>query len=67
MGLDEEGLMLFSLINEYNLPRLERPLVDRLALLLVNSTQRYYDENSVRGCTDPEAENYNFQVHKVKV
>lgn len=54
--------MLFSLINGYNLPHLERTAVDRLTLLLLNATQRYYDENAVRGCMDSEAENFNFQV-----
>lgn len=62
VGLDQDGIMLYTVINGVNLPNFEPYAVDHLYSLLYNATADYLEANRIPGCTSPDAANFDFQV-----
>lgn len=57
-----EAFWLYELITPENLPSIPIQMVAAVQDLVANATVTYYEQNSLKGCTDPDAANFNFQV-----
>lgn len=62
VGFEHEGVFIHSLIHLGNLPDFAVDSITQLQDLIQNVTEEYYDRNTIRGCMQPEAQNFNFKV-----
>lgn len=58
--IDRAGIPIFAIINDQYFP--EYVSVDTLRSHIFNATAEYYKRNTVYGCTNSNALNFNFQV-----
>ena len=63
VGIDRSGDPLHFVINPTTLPRLPETTVRMLANHVQRAINRYYKVNTHPGCTDPSADNFNFQAN----
>ena len=63
VSIDRSGDPLHFVINPTTLPTLPETTVRTVAKLLKSAINRYYKANTRPGCTDPGAENFNFQAN----
>uniref|UniRef100_A0AC34GJ06 MACPF domain-containing protein n=1 Tax=Panagrolaimus sp. ES5 TaxID=591445 RepID=A0AC34GJ06_9BILA len=61
VGLKQEGMFLYSLIHPGVLDGYDEVTVNILHDLIQNATEEYYRHNTIMGCTDVSAPNYNFR------
>ena len=65
VALDQTGEPLHTLVRTSNLPNVDFSVLNELLALLKNAIDEYYHRNSIRGCTDPTAPNFSYQVSSV--
>ena len=63
VAIDRSGDPLHFVINPTTLAELPEPTVRQLAELVQKTINKYYRINTRRGCTDPGAENFDFQAN----
>ncbi len=63
VAIDRSGDPLHFVINPTTLPRLPETTVRMLANYVQKAINRYYKVNTHAGCTDPNADNFNFQAN----
>ena len=63
VAIDRSGDPLHFVINPTTLPKLPETTVRLVADCIHKAINRYYKVNTHRGCTDPAAENFNFQAN----
>lgn len=62
VAFDRTGEALITLITPPNLPALPYDNVVRIQHHLMNATYEYYRRNSMPGCTNSDAQNFNWLV-----
>lgn len=65
--LDRSGEPLYTLITPPNLPGFPFDNVMKIQRLFYNATYEYYRRNTLPGCMDPLAPNYNWLVRSVRL
>ena len=63
VAIDRSGDPLHYVINPTTLGELPEPTVRQLADLVQKTINKYYRVNTRRGCTNPGAENFDFQAN----
>uniref|UniRef100_A0A914PLA3 Macrophage-expressed gene 1 protein n=1 Tax=Panagrolaimus davidi TaxID=227884 RepID=A0A914PLA3_9BILA len=63
VGLKQEGMFLYSLIHPGILEGYDDVTTNFVHELLLNATQEYYRHNTIMGCTNVTAANYNFRAN----
>ncbi|XP_071143413.1 macrophage-expressed gene 1 protein-like [Mytilus edulis] len=63
VAIDRRGQSLFDFINPYTLPEMSPTTVFKVENLVLMSSSGYYKHNSVYGCTDPKAINFNSKAN----
>uniref|UniRef100_A0A914YTA0 Macrophage-expressed gene 1 protein n=1 Tax=Panagrolaimus superbus TaxID=310955 RepID=A0A914YTA0_9BILA len=61
--LNHQGAFLHSLVVKTNFPELARSELISLGHLLGNVTRDYFERNVIRGCTNPNSTNFNYQAN----
>ncbi|KAE9551066.1 hypothetical protein FO519_005733 [Halicephalobus sp. NKZ332] len=63
VGFSNEGMPLDTLITPANLPMWDTGRVYTLQQLVYNAIDEYYERNTIRGCTNMTAPNFNYQAN----
>uniref|UniRef100_A0A914PSK4 Macrophage-expressed gene 1 protein n=1 Tax=Panagrolaimus davidi TaxID=227884 RepID=A0A914PSK4_9BILA len=63
VGLKQEGMFLYSLIHPGLLEGYDDVTMNILHDLILNATEEYYRHNTIMGCTNVTAANYNFRAN----
>uniref|UniRef100_A0A914PIW4 Macrophage-expressed gene 1 protein n=1 Tax=Panagrolaimus davidi TaxID=227884 RepID=A0A914PIW4_9BILA len=65
VGLEHEGIPIYTLINKnyFRAKQYDTYTLLRVQNLIFNATKEYYEVNTVFGCTDPTAENFDYQAN----
>uniref|UniRef100_A0AC35EUC2 Uncharacterized protein n=1 Tax=Panagrolaimus sp. PS1159 TaxID=55785 RepID=A0AC35EUC2_9BILA len=65
VGLEQEGIPIYTLIHRDHFPekKYDTFTLFKVQQLIFNATKEYYEENTVYGCTDPTAENFDYQAN----
>lgn len=62
VAFDRTGEAIYTLITPPNMPQLPFENVIRIQQYLFNATYEYYRRNTLPGCMDPQAANFNWLV-----
>uniref|UniRef100_A0A914PEN9 Macrophage-expressed gene 1 protein n=1 Tax=Panagrolaimus davidi TaxID=227884 RepID=A0A914PEN9_9BILA len=65
VGLEQEGIPIYTLIHKNHFPEKKYDMFTlfKVQQLIFNATKEYYEVNTVFGCTDPTAENFDYQAN----
>ncbi|XP_065103261.1 macrophage-expressed gene 1 protein-like [Paramisgurnus dabryanus] len=63
VAIDRSGVPLHYFLNPSTFPDLPEPIVTKLALLVYEAAENYYQINTIPGCIYPHYQNFNFQAN----
>jgi hypothetical protein len=63
VSFNHDGDWLYQIVVPRNFPNIDSGILFRAQLSLQNAIELYYKKNTIRGCTDMNAPNYNFQAN----
>jgi hypothetical protein len=63
VSFNHDGDWLYELVRPHNFPNIDITLIFPTQILLKNAIELYYKKNTIRGCTDMSAPNYDFQAN----
>lgn len=62
VGLEHEGTPIYLIIHKSFFPKYNTSTLIKVQNLIFNATKEYYEANTIRGCTDPTAKNFDYEV-----
>uniref|UniRef100_A0AC34G590 Macrophage-expressed gene 1 protein n=1 Tax=Panagrolaimus sp. ES5 TaxID=591445 RepID=A0AC34G590_9BILA len=62
VSFNHDGDWLYQVVTSRNFPSISTDNIFSVQTLLKNAIELYYKKNTIRGCMDMNAPNYNFQV-----
>ncbi|KAI7797655.1 macrophage-expressed gene 1 protein-like [Triplophysa rosa] len=63
VAIDRSGLPLHYFLNPMTFSELPKPTITKLALLVYQAAERYYEVNTIPGCINPDSKNFNLQAN----
>uniref|UniRef100_A0A914QXS1 Macrophage-expressed gene 1 protein n=1 Tax=Panagrolaimus davidi TaxID=227884 RepID=A0A914QXS1_9BILA len=63
VSFKHDGDWLYQIVVPRNFPNIDCDILFRAQILLQAAIELYYKKNTIRGCTDMNAPNYNFQAN----
>uniref|UniRef100_A0A914XWP7 Macrophage-expressed gene 1 protein n=1 Tax=Panagrolaimus superbus TaxID=310955 RepID=A0A914XWP7_9BILA len=63
VSFNHDGDWLYQLVTPRNFPNINADNIFSVQTLLKNAIELYYKKNTIRGCMDMNAPNYNFQAN----
>jgi hypothetical protein len=63
IALDRNGDPIYWYITSGAIPELPEPMVETIQQLVSDAVQEYYDQNTVPGCTNPDAPNFKYAAN----
>ncbi|KAI7797656.1 macrophage-expressed gene 1 protein-like [Triplophysa rosa] len=63
VAIDRSGLPLHYFFNPTTFPDLPESTITKLALLVYQAAERYYEVNTIPGCVNPDSKNFNFEAN----
>ena len=63
VAVDRSGDQLHFVINPNTVPELDEATIQTVSDIVFEATNRYFQVNTIPGCTNPNASNFNFQAN----